>query len=706
MYLESLKISNYRKFGSNNNIISFVGGNNLNSENDQGISNIALSSTLIIGKNNTGKTTITNALNQLVNKTSKDIKSSDFNMGYLRKLLTHYSKSLENNNDTTRLCPRLDFELTVGIKDKSKVHLTNIAPFISLNNSELQNSISINISYQLEEEEEFLASIKNKIFKENFTLDLQNQLPLLCKIIDESAFKIIFKNEGDQLIANFSLNNLFSVKIIEANRHLNKTVLSDLYHKIVKSGFDDSLNMFDNTIAEMNATITAHQDLCNKKSVLQGVLNALEGTEHVGMDLQGGITSDKLFSSLIKYVFMEGSDYIPEDQFGLGYINLLNIIGNVTHYMDSYEPGSHLYRINLLFIEEPEVFMHPQMQEFFIMRIDKALKKILETNKNSELHCQLIITTHSSHIVNSKIHSSQSFDSINYISGIENTTTIVNLKDSDLLGSGIDKEQLKFLKTHIKYKVSELFFADAVIFVEGMTEAILLPYFLECKLDLKNYHISIFNIDGAHSQVYLPLIKKLMIPCLIITDLDIKRANWEKNKAESAAESRKKINGKKKNLTYAQIDSLDERTTTNKTLDKLYSTDNLPYTTYFEENNVFAIFQKDLIENYYASSLEEAIILGNYNNDLLQGSLKAVMPEIYDEIIGHEQDFEMLKKNSFKLQCKLGSGSRKSQFASTLLYKLITVDNHGFTPPRYIQDGFDWLSKTLSEKKISEDINE
>ncbi|NMV21668.1 AAA family ATPase, partial [Vibrio parahaemolyticus] len=81
---------------------------------------------------------------------------------------------------------------------------------------------------------------------------------------------------------------------------------------------------------------------------------------------------------LIKYNFMDGEDYIPEDQFGLGYINLLNIIGEIIHFVDSYEDKSHFSRINLLFIEEPEAFMHPQMQEFFIKRIDDAVKKALE----------------------------------------------------------------------------------------------------------------------------------------------------------------------------------------------------------------------------------------------------------------------------------------------------------------------------------------
>jgi AAA15 family ATPase/GTPase len=54
MYLDSLQIQNFRKFGESDNTICFLGGS--------GQIDIAKSSTLIIGKNNSGKTTIARAL--------------------------------------------------------------------------------------------------------------------------------------------------------------------------------------------------------------------------------------------------------------------------------------------------------------------------------------------------------------------------------------------------------------------------------------------------------------------------------------------------------------------------------------------------------------------------------------------------------------------------------------------------------------------
>lgn len=66
MYLESFTIKNYRKFGEKDNTIYFVNASEIGhstGKTDTEINPlISSSSTLIIGKNNAGKTTITNAL--------------------------------------------------------------------------------------------------------------------------------------------------------------------------------------------------------------------------------------------------------------------------------------------------------------------------------------------------------------------------------------------------------------------------------------------------------------------------------------------------------------------------------------------------------------------------------------------------------------------------------------------------------------------
>ena len=362
--------------------------------------------------------------------------------------------------------------------------------------------------------------------------------------------------------------------------------------------------------------------------------------------------------------------------------------------------------------------MHPQMQEFFISRIDNAIYKALElANSESEskklLHCQIVVTTHSSHIVNSKIHSCNSFNNINYLTIKDKYTVAIPLDDKNILEENNkkkkknqnqkekekEKNDLLFLIKHIKYKVSELFFSDAVIFVEGVTEEALLPYYLEQNDILNNYHISIFNIDGSHSKVYLPLIERLNIPCLIITDLDIERYSCEKKETHKEGDPKCPIcnNDPAYEKGYADITSLENRKTTNESL-KYFAeyignvSKNNILKQYYEKNYLKVVYQKDLIENKFATSLEEAIILTNHNNKLLKNVISEVRPKIYKKIK------ENLKDNSFHLQQSLGNDSGKSEFASRLLYKLITSDETEKPElPNYIKDGFKWLEDILTK---------
>ena len=85
---------------------------------------------------------------------------------------------------------------------------------------------------------------------------------------------------------------------------------------------------------------------------------------------------------------------------------------------------------------------------------------------------------------------------------------------------------------------------------------------------------------------------------------------------------------------------------------------------------MYGVFQKDPINGYYATSFEEAFILTNNNNIILNNALKKVKKNIYNGIVGKEDvDLNQLVQQSYKLQNKLSDS--KSYFANTLLYEMI-----------------------------------
>ena len=148
--------------------------------------------------------------------------------------------------------------------------------------------------------------------------------------------------------------------------------------------------------------------------------------------LSSDLTFQKLLKSVLKYQYVEGDKNIPENQFGLGYTNLMMIVANIIGYMEKFPETSFNSQINLITIEEPETFMHPQMQELFIRDVNVMIGALLEGH-NKHVNSQIIITTHSAHILNSKIHEGNSFNSINYVTENNNCTCAIILDDQTII---------------------------------------------------------------------------------------------------------------------------------------------------------------------------------------------------------------------------------------------------------------------------------
>ncbi len=676
MYLKSLQISNFRKFRIENNIIEFVDSK----KSLQQDINIALATTLIVGKNNSGKTTITKAL-EILTSSSPKFYANDFNFAYLNNLLSEYKESIFEN------MPTLMFKLLIGFDKNIKTDLvTNIFPFMTIENtnSSDEQTFEINIRYEISEKEDFVTNVNTILTKYNNEDKKHLLFQKFLDVINEISFKLIYldsRNEPDEKI-EFKLSNLINVEHIKANKHISETSLSETFNKIIRYKYDMKGVELDDKIEGINEDITGEIREFNDASI-NNVLHKIEDGKRFEVRLSSDLTIDKLMRTLIKYEYTEQGLYIPEGQFGLGYANLMSIIGHLIDYIEKYPDEENNSKLNLIFIEEPEAFMHPQMQELFIKNINEAIKELLNGSAK-KINTQIVITTHSAHILNSKIHTSNSFNNISYIATPNNEANVVNLHDETIVTSETNptkkENDLKFIKKHIKFKVSDMFFADAIIFVEGVTEETLLSFYIDNyeTLGLNKYYIAIFNINGAHGLVYHDLIKLLKIPTIVITDLDIKRTDDEKT-------------------NFTPINSLDTRTTTNATIQKYKASDDISnIADHYEDENLYITYQSETVEGYYATSLEEAFILQNYDNDILNNAIKKVKPKIYEEIIGDPEDRKKLADNSYKLQKKLSKS--KSDFANTLLYELSIEEDKEKYPqlPNYINNALDWLKTKLA----------
>lgn len=642
---------------------------------------VASDTTLIIGKNNAGKTTIITALDNLINH-SNAFGANDFNYRYLQEYLAGYDIC-----NPPLWAPYIEFVLTIGLEEDSNDRISNLIPFMLVEDIE-DSELDICIRYEVEDFVYFQSEMKD-LYSEGKD---KNAFSKFINLLHSTDYVLKYYDKNmNKIDVDFKLSNLMELQCVKANHLKNDHCLTDAFNNIINYRYDHIFQKEKKEVTKelekINHELTENITK-NHTDVIRSVLKKLISMERMGVDLSADITFDKLMKDLIKYEYIEDDANIPENQFGLGYTNLVMIIAAIMDYMERYPESSFNSKINLISIEEPETFMHPQMQELFIKNINEAIRVLL-FSKNKDVNSQIIITTHSSHILNSKIHSNNTFNNICYIYEDKRNAAVTNLNNKKVMPNKDEDEKseaFKFMKRHIKYKISELFFSDAAIFVEGFAEDMIIPYYIEKREGLRKHYISIFNINGAHGFLYKRLIEALGIPVLIITDLDIQR-NEESGETDGQEEGKEKV--------YKQISCLDNKKTTNATIIDIYEKEDISaIPIHIEKGNLYLTYQGE-INGYYATSFEEAFILTNYDNEITNELLKELKPNIYKSIVGKKVEYEKNKENSYKWQMKLGKC--KGEFASKLLYKVVNEELEERIPrlPEYISDGLDWIEKKL-----------
>lgn len=211
---------------------------------------------------------------------------------------------------------------------------------------------------------------------------------------------------------------------------------------------------------------------------------------------------------------------LPEKYNGLGYRNLISIYLKLIDFREKWlkelSEGKNIEPIHIVFVEEPEAHLHAQAQQVFVKKAFEALcnNKLIE--ENPWLSTQLVLSTHSNHVVNElDLNCMRYFKRVIDVGEKIPVSKVVNL--SSIFGT--DDETKQFVTRYIRLTHCDIFFSDAVIFVEGPAEKILVPSFL-AKAGLDSYYISVIEVNGRHAHSFRKLIEKIGIATLIVTDID------------------------------------------------------------------------------------------------------------------------------------------------------------------------------------------
>lgn len=496
---------------------------------------------LIIGKNNCGKTSILVILNKILN--SSKIMWEDVNLSKQRELY-------ENIKDSTKVIDRFEsIRLQLFIEYNDNDNYTNIQKFIMDLNPE--NNIII-LEFVVLIDENKISKLQDFILQKNLN-DFNSFSKFMKKNFSEfftlqkysrrydPDLQNVTEDKSEQL-ENKDIQKLIKITGIQADRAVSNndknhalSSLTEQYYNIYKLNKKEKNEVFEKL---QNAVETADRELYsiyNGKSkdsqdeigIFSEIINVIR--KYGGYDgelqiaIESSISEKNLLSGNTELYYKQGDNSsLPETYNGLGYLNLIGILFEIeTKIIELYSDPAD---INILYIEEPEAHTHPQLQYIFIRNIKEHIRKHRElflNEKNKSI--QVILTSHSSHIV-----SECNFDDIIYL---KREKDFVIAKDFNSLKNEYEGslDGFKFVKQYLTLNRSELFFADKAICIEGDTERILMPMMMK-KIDLEaqeeketpllSQNISIIEIGGAYSHIFMPLFKFLGIKLLIITDID------------------------------------------------------------------------------------------------------------------------------------------------------------------------------------------
>lgn len=228
--------------------------------------------------------------------------------------------------------------------------------------------------------------------------------------------------------------------------------------------------------------------------------------------------------------------YLPEYSIGLGYQNLQSLSYQLVSFRDSRlnpDEGSPA-AVHIVLVEEPEAHLHVQVQRIFPRRAAELISPLAP--EYAHLSSQLIISTHASHLAHA-----ENFDRLRYVRRI--AVAAGGMPSSEVIdlatAFGPDKVTRIFAERYFRVQHTDLLFADAAIFVEGAAERMLVPLFIERDfIELDKRYISFLDLGGRHAHRLRPLVERLGIPTVVITDVDpveVMKSDKDKTVRKAAA---------------------------------------------------------------------------------------------------------------------------------------------------------------------------
>jgi putative ATP-dependent endonuclease of the OLD family len=527
MFIRTIEIENYRLL----NNISI---------------NIDKSATLIVGRNNTGKTSFMALLRKAVN--GQNISFHDYPLSSREKLYSlfeqYYFKAIAIN-DIIKEVPIPSIKFIIDYSEENSEQLLGaLSPFIIDMDIQTTTAIIL-VEYRFCADEQLMDIIISQSTISDKSGTCINRIALRESLIEN--FSRIFKlqvtainpidSSDMQLKTPAELSELFPLYVISAERGLdesdlnNSNPLSPILSKVFQTDIkEENPNVKSEIESLQNMVKTANKDIQRQtnnllSSIVQKSIDfGYPNAEELQLKANTDISIDNQIKNQTDLTYIEEGtlEELPSTYNGLGYKNLIKIEFELADFAKNIAEKLEI-SIPILFLEEPESHMHPQLQQTFVKYLEQFLKKI------SAKPIQVFITTHSSHIVNAV-----PFNQIRYAQKGNNGVKYKDLSEF----CNTNPKNASFLQKYLTLNRCDLFFADKAILIEGAAERLLLPdMIMKCNQmgvftskapHLQSQYYALIEIGGAYAHLFFPFVDFLSIPTLVITDLDSIGENQKK----------------------------------------------------------------------------------------------------------------------------------------------------------------------------------